>query len=746
MIDYSENQRAQLTIKYVNSTNRHIFLTGRAGTGKTTLLRHLIENTHKNTLVAAPTGIAAINAGGTTLHSLFHLPFGTFIPQATPLGQQDISTGISTPQSLIKNLKMNNQKRNLLRSIELLVIDEVSMLRADMLDAIDAVLRYVRRNSIPFGGVQILFIGDLLQLPPVVKQEEQAFLRPFYENIYFFNALALKQEAPIYIELEKIFRQTEGSFIQVLNNFRNNQPTAADFELLNQCYDPEFSPDNAAGYIQLTTHNHKADALNQGALAKLKGKTFRYQCEVSGDFKENSYPLETTLELKEGAQVMFIKNDYSGEQRYFNGKIGNISYLDKEEIHVSFNDGSDPCVVEKYTWENKRYRLNESTQEVEEKVIGNFVHYPLKLAWAITVHKSQGLTFDKAIIDVSQAFAAGQIYVALSRLTSLRGLKLTAPIGRDVPPVDQDLYRFAQIKRTDQELEHELEQATMQYIMSEAIEAFNFQPLAWMLKNHVQSYDKDEKKSAKQRYKEWAVSFSAAFHPLAQVSQKFQNQLTKLSREVSRNQLQVIQERLQAALDYFTPLFSGLLDQIDAHIEKVDQESGVKKYLKELDEIVSNLMHQTEQIAKVKNMVKAVLENSELDKKLLKPRAAKAAKTEKTKKKSPKKTAPKKNTAEISYELYQEGKTLEEIAKERDLALTTIETHLAKYVASGELQANNFVNQTKMEHIIEVAKELDTVQLKPIKEYLGKDYSYSEVRFALSALVFSRFVKAKDLK
>ena len=420
---------AAIASKLINQTNRHLFLTGKAGTGKTTFLKYISEYTHKNSIVAAPTGIAAINAGGVTLHSLFHLPFGSFIPSNDRIKEYNITTQINTPQSLIKDLKMNSSKRKMLKELELLIIDEVSMVRADLLDAIDTVLRYIKRQkNRSFGGVQLLLIGDLLQLPPVVKEGEWNYLNPYYPGIYFFNAKALQQNKPLHIELNKIYRQSDKIFISLLNNLRDNSLTKEDIELLNKHYKPSFKPKRDDGYIFLTTHNRKADEINRQSLKDLPGKIFIYDAEIDGDFNEYLFPVEFKLELKKGAQVMFIKNDYSGEQRYFNGKIGLISYLSSDRIEVSFNDGTPPAAVEHYIWENKKFSLNKGTNEIEENIKGTFSHYPIKLAWAITVHKSQGLTFKKAIIDVSRAFAPGQIYVALSRLVSLDGLVLTGPV------------------------------------------------------------------------------------------------------------------------------------------------------------------------------------------------------------------------------------------------------------------------------------------------------------------------------
>ncbi|MDP2161969.1 MAG: PIF1 family DEAD/DEAH box helicase, partial [Flavobacterium sp.] len=419
---------AEQVLRFVNQTNQSIFLTGKAGTGKTTLLHHIIQTTHKNTVVVAPTGIAALNAGGVTIHSQFQLPFGGFIPEYTHASNDSDNQKFETKNTLVKHFRMSGQKKAVIQNMELLIIDEVSMLRADLLDAIDFTLRKIRKKDYPFGGVQVLFIGDLLQLPPVVKNDEWRVLRNYYKGIFFFNAKVIQEQPPLYIELTKIYRQSDEKFIAVLNNLRNNSISKEDVQILNEFVKPNFDIKANKGYITLTTHNAKADAINSDSLEDLPGECFRYKPEIVDDFPEKIYPVEEILQLKVGAQIMFIKNDLSFEKNYFNGKMGFIKSLSEGEILVHFPEENKTIAVEKYEWKNIRYSVNEMTKEIQEDVLGTFVHYPIKLAWAITVHKSQGLTFDKAVLDVSQVFVPGQAYVALSRLRSLQGLILLSPI------------------------------------------------------------------------------------------------------------------------------------------------------------------------------------------------------------------------------------------------------------------------------------------------------------------------------
>lgn len=746
-----KDSEAAIASKFINQTNRHLFLTGKAGTGKTTFLKYISEYTHKNSIVAAPTGIAAINAGGVTLHSLFQLPFGSFIPSNDQIKEDNITTQINTPQSLIKDLQMNSSKRKMLKELELLIIDEVSMVRADLLDAIDIVLRHIKRQkNRSFGGVQLLLIGDLLQLPPVVKEEEWNYLNPYYPGIYFFNAKALQQNKPLHIELNKIYRQSDQLFISLLNNLRDNSLTKEDIELLNKHYKPSFIPKRDDGYIFLTTHNRKADEINRQSLKELPGKTYYYDAEIDGDFSEYLYPVEFRLELKKGAQVMFIKNDYSGEQRYFNGKIGVISYLSPDRIEVSFNDGTPAATVEHYIWENKKFRLNKETNAIEENIKGAFSHYPIKLAWAITVHKSQGLTFKKAIIDVSRAFAPGQIYVALSRLVSLDGLVLTGRIPLSVLEQDGALTGFLKSKESPEVLEKVLKKETHHFIADTVLKAFNFNSLCNLFKYHVESYNKDDKKSIKQQYKNWAGELQTDLIPVKEVADKFSGQLDQIIGTQYSGYLLVLDDRVKAAKTYFEPLLKKFSERIFSQINRLKKQKRIKTYLNELRDTELLFFKQLQAIYKSEALINSAINDTELlkenllnstlykeRKSMIREKSVSTLKKNNTKnyrraqKKSKNEIEP--NTKEISYNLFQKGKTIKEIAAERSLALTTIEGHLARYVAKGLIDISRFVDESKVKQVIEASQKLETKNLGPIKKYLGDEFTYGDLRFAMAS-------------
>ncbi len=734
---YQTTDQAQITTRFINNTNQNIFLTGKAGTGKTTLLREIKKNTHKSVIVAAPTGIAAINAEGVTLHSLFQLPFGAFVPDNNALNNASVHTLINTPRSLLSNIKLHKNKRNMLKKMELLIIDEVSMLRADILDSIDLILRSVRRKrDIPFGGVQVMFIGDMLQLPPVVKDQEWNILSPYYPNAFFFNAQVLRNNPPIYIELEKIYRQSDQRFVELLNNLRDNKITNDDINLLNKYYKPEYIQKHDNGVILLTTHNRLANEKNQKALNEITSKSVFFNAEVTGDFNEFNYPTDDKLELKLGAQVMFTKNDYSGEQRYFNGKIGIITKLNKEEIEVSFPDKSEPAMVEPYIWENKKFSVNKETNEIEEETVGTFKQYPLKLAWAITVHKSQGLTFSKAIIDVQNAFAPGQIYVALSRLSTLDGLILTSPIPKNGIQIDSSLDDFSKQKKSTTDLIPVLDMSSKKYFNDFVLKAFDFSDLTQELSIHLGGYTKSEKRSAKQKYKDWAQKILNETIPLKSVGDSFRAQLYKIISSKEENYLQTLLERVNKACEYFEPLIKNLHDQIRSTCNELRGSKGTKAYYNELVDLSNLYYGQLQLIYKAQTLLKSSIDGTNFSKNLIKnPEFGETRKEEPQKRKKASTKQPKEkktDTKQVTFELYNTGKSIDEIAKERSLTSGTIEGHLAHYIQLGQLDIYDFLDSEKLNMIEKEIHKQDTFALNPLKEKLGSKVTYGEIKLVVA--------------
>jgi hypothetical protein len=545
------NELFDLAFRFITETNESIFLTGKAGTGKTTFLKYLKEHTPKNMIVAAPTGVAAINAGGVTLHSLFHLPFHPFIPSAQ--GKTE----------LLAKIRYNKQKQQLLRKMELLVIDEISMVRCDVLDCVDAILRSVRRNyQTPFGGVQLVCIGDLFQLPPVAQNREWELLKEYYNSPFFFDSLAVKEQQPLLIELTRIYRQKEELFVELLNKVRNNEMEAADFELLHQRLKPGFRPNADEHYITLTTHNNQADLINHQQLQKIPAPVFSYKAKIENDFPENTYPADEVLQLKEGAQVMFLKNDVI-DKRYFNGKIGIVTQLSESTIIVKCDDGD--ITVRKEVWENIRYTLNRATGQLEEEMLGSFEQYPLRLAWAVTVHKSQGLTFEKVMIDASAAFSSGQVYVALSRCTSLDGIVLLSKIPPSALISNQQVADGQKNLAPKNPLVDRFKGARQLFTQQLLDEVFSFSSLEQSF-SYLQNQMSRHKELLNEEGFVWAVRFKQTLDQVREVSKKFlliSAELLKTESTVEANT--VLQKRISDAASYFTDQLLKLRTELQMH-------------------------------------------------------------------------------------------------------------------------------------------------------------------------------------
>ena len=589
----NENDLITLAYRFIEESDTSIFLTGRAGTGKTTFLRYLQQHSNKRLVVAAPTGVAAINAGGVTLHSLFQLPFSPFLPtRYASTAMEDLnvmSDGELPPAPMIQRngntaqRKMAKEKIKMLRSLDLLIIDEISMVRADLLDAVDDVLRRYRNHSLPFGGVQLLMIGDLQQLPPVVKNEEWGLLNQYYNTPYFFASKALANTRWTTIELEKVYRQSDATFINILNEIRDNRIQQNSIERLNKCAQPGFAPSDDEHYIQLCSHNAKAQRINSERLAALSSGEYYYHAQCDGDYPEHLFPTDATLTLKEGAQVMFIKNDPSMEKLYYNGKIGIIESLDEENVTVFCPDYNMTIVVAAQMWENCKYTVNPETKAIEEEIIGSFLQIPLKLAWAITIHKSQGLTFERAIIDANDSFAHGQVYVALSRCKSLEGLVLTAPLQRRAIISDDTLAQFSQQLNDAPAPQSLLSEAINNYYLTLAAEQFDFTMLRrhyYTLRNLAQNYLSRIYTNQSNTWYEAVETISE----LSDIGNRFRQQLSQLgatSNDASADSH--IQDRITKAASYFAERIERLRSLPHLARLDIDNKEG-KKQIKEMME------------------------------------------------------------------------------------------------------------------------------------------------------------------
>lgn len=600
----TDNIIFDLAEEFIRHTTVPVFLTGKAGTGKTTFLRHIKETTSKNTVIVAPTGVAAIHAGGTTIHSFFQLPFTPFIPEIQKGSER--SADMSDKYSLLKNLKIESEKRNLFRALELLIIDEVSMVRCDVLDAIDTILRHFRRRPfLPFGGVQVLFIGDLFQLPPVVPDDQWAILSNYYEGPFFFHSKVLEQSRPLYLELKKIYRQTDGRFIDILNNIRNNEVEEEDLIMLNDRYVPGFKAPSDQHFITLTTHNYKADAINATALSRLSTPLFCFEGEVEGDFPERNFPTDKVLNLKEGAQVMFIKNDMEKVRRYYNGKIGTIKRIGEDQIVVVFPNESSELIVEKDTWNNIRYTVDPNSHQVVEEVLGTFTQYAIRLAWAVTIHKSQGLTFERAIIDAGKAFAPGQVYVALSRCTSLEGIVLCSRIFRNSIMTDERVIRFAQEESSPEELTPILEESRYQNVINSLLDVFDLTGIVDELENFQRTLE-NRKFQDKKAAEELVFSLVTLMNEQHHTAQKFQQQLKSLFNDIATPEdRDFLGSRVEAGSQYFsTQLFTSFIVPLRIHQEKLKGKKGIKAYVKGLKHIIEILQNQVERTQKSVKIVR----------------------------------------------------------------------------------------------------------------------------------------------
>lgn len=673
--------------------------------------------------ITAPTGVAAMNAGGTTLHALFWLPFGVFI-EDYPLQWEDKDQFIYNKHRLFSTIKLTKNRRAILQELELLVIDEVSMVRADTLDAIDVILKSVRRDMRPFGGVQVLFIGDLYQLPPVVQDREWQVLRDYYSSVFFFDAKVFKQQPPILIELQKIYRQQDSAFIDILNKIRNNETAQTDLDALNEHYKPDFTPPEGEQYITLTSHNRLADQINQEKLESLETKLHQIKSIVKDEFQNGLFPAEEVLSLRIGAQVMFIKNDVGDERRYFNGKIGTVKdiQIDKHKVIVSFPNGEEDVEVKRETWENIRYSYNKGDDKIEEEVLGTFSQFPLRLAWAITIHKSQGLTFDKAIIDAGTSFAAGQVYVALSRLTGLEGLVLRSRVPSYAIRTDFQVVSFMKQMEAMGDLDPILQEAQKRYLGQILLQSFRWTNLCDEIEALIL-----EQEGKKIEGKEEAVVFLKGLlgklKAQEQVANKFITQLYKMLAQ-SEIDYEKICERSNAAVSWFIPTFSKeCLEPMEKHIEEWKIKKRTKKYISSLKSILLDFKRKHEQLKHSQTIAEALNKSSdELTEELLKWNKPKENLEKEVEEKE-------KDTKQISLDMFMDGMDIEEIATKRDMVIGTIYGHLINFIGS-DIEATDLMAEEELQRIVKVLKDHPEASATEVRTIMDSKVDYPQIRIA----------------
>ena len=694
-------------------TSRSIFLTGKAGTGKTTFLNDFVRKTRKKHIVVAPTGIAAINAGGVTIHSMFGLPLRTFLP-TTERVDSNLANNIA---DLMHHFKYRKDKLKLLREIEMIIIDEVSMLRADVLDMMDFSLRHVRRNQQKFGGVQMLFIGDLYQLPPVVRDEY--VLKQYYSSPFFFDSYALKELPLITLELTTVYRQKDEKFLEILNEIRDGEVGDIDFETLNKRYLPDFEPKDEP-YVYLTSHNRMADEINQKKLAALPGKARFYHAEIIGNFNENQFPNDEILELKVGAQIMFIRNDASGEKRYFNGKLAEVVEVDEKEISVIIDGEDEIYKLKKETWEQKRYSLGED-KSIQEEVLGSFKQYPVRLAWAVTIHKSQGLTFDRLIIDAGKSFASGQVYVALSRCRTLEGIVLKSKITPDVIFSDRRVSKFQDETNANNRIEEILNTEKYDYSIHKIISRIDCK---WILPalqlwhnsaNHSKMLDKEKVKFLYHGIKPETEKFTS-------VCEKFEKIIQQKTRKFisGEEEWNEIEAKAKGAVNFF---FTNVNAKIFIPLKEFYAESkgvkGLKQYnedfrvfLDDLEDYLNGLkdLHLLEtQLFDPENDVKVTTKIAKIPSHIL------------------------------TFQLFEEGKTIPEIARDRGLVTETIYGHLAKFADQGLLDLTRIFDKEKIKTFEKEFKKNSSAEtLSDWKKILPNDFEFNEIRILMNHYNFRK--------
>lgn len=716
----------ELAEQYVTSTNVSVFLTGKAGTGKTTFLHRIAESVKKRSVVVAPTGVAAVNAAGVTIHSFFQLPLCPYLP--------DVKELVTEYQMPDKFKQLRKEKIKVIRTLDLLIIDEISMVRADLLDAIDMTLRRYRRNSKPFGGVQLLMIGDVQQLPPVVTDEEKPYMDKVYKSSFFFHSKALQRMHYVTIELTHIFRQQDEHFISLLNNIRDNRFDQATLDALNARYDRSFNPPDSEGYIRLTTHNYQADNVNQRKLAALTSPPFELRATVEGNFPPTSFPTDQNLILKVGAQVMFIKNDSSGHS-YYNGKIATVEGYDSEEGVAVVDQEGNHIIVNPERWENVKYEVDPEDNQIKQNVDGTFIQYPLRLAWAITVHKSQGLTFDKVIIDAASAFTYGQVYVALSRCRSLEGLVLATPISPNCVFDNMDVLEFNNSFPTEESVQQGLGQFKVGYYIELLGELFDFSMLmrsAERVNEIFHRYLSHQMPVETQKMNQLANNDIVN---IASVGEKFRSQINKILMSNGNNiEDAFLHERIAKGVAYF----SAQLEQaLLTAAPLLEIEIGNKMVASDFDEWAAELRDNIQLKQLCMNRVgengfaTEVYNKAKADFLLSKENEGSSKKVSYRQRYFKKEPKPKKPPVwEETARQFKAGRSIQEIADERGVKYTTITNHLNSALEAGQLKWSDLITKEELDEISAYIKEANPQTLTEIHDHFGDRYQYYKLRTA----------------
>ncbi|UWX60589.1 helix-turn-helix domain-containing protein [Chryseobacterium oranimense] len=696
----------------IEHTNRSVFLTGKAGTGKTTFLNEFVKKTRKKYIVVAPTGIAAINAGGVTIHSMFGLPLRTFLPTTDRI-DGSLANNIA---DLMPHFKYRKDKLKLLREVEVLIIDEVSMLRADVLDMMDFSLRFIRRNNQRFGGVQMLFIGDLYQLPPVVRDEH--ILKICYESPFFFDSHAIKDIPLLTIELTKVYRQSDEKFLDILNAIRDGDVANINFDELNKRYDPDFKA-GTESYVYLCSHNKMADEINQEKLEEIDLTVKTYEAKLFGDFKENQFPNEQFLELKVGAQIMFIRNDITGEKKYFNGKLGEISALDDNEIKVVLDGSEREITVKREVWEQKKYFLD-TEKNIKEEVLGSFEQFPIKLAWAVTIHKSQGLTFDNVIIDAGKSFTAGQVYVALSRCRTLEGIVLKSKITPEVIFKDNRILQFQGSTLANDNVEAILNREKYDYSIKKVLRTVN---CLWFL-NEVEEWNKLSVTTKNIDHVKTNQLYLQLKHETTNLGKIFEKLERVISQKVNnfienKEEWSDIESKTKGAVNFF---FTEIRDKVFNPLKEFYAEIKGAKGLKQYNEEFRNWLEDTEEYL---NSLKEIhlLETKLLDEKNDKEISLKIAKVP---------------SQVLTFQLFEQGKTIGEIALERGLVKETVIGHLAKFAEQGLLDISRVITSDKIKAFENEFYKNPHETLTEWKNALPNDFEFNEIRILINHYNFKK--------